>query len=433
VTAEDREVLDDVRDWLVGQPPIADALGAALRIPSLPATTEQNEVIGVVEQIVGTGAAVEQDRWVPDWEAVSDLTSPSDAQLLWAPLRERDPRYDEVLPELEVSVHRLVRGAGATIQLNGHVDVVPVDGQPWSGSAFDPVLRDGRMIARGAMDMKAGLIAAAYAFRYLTERWHGPGAVQFAVVPEEETGGDGTLAALARGHVPDATVFAEPTDLAVVHRHVGIQGFDVLARGHEGGMLKSSWGRSVTPTLSRIGVRLAELESSRTRQAHAAGGYDDDDLPGFINFTIHAGDWPANRAGSGTIRGLMGIVPGETQAEARSALRSAVLEVPCDTGVEVDVEVWPGGHRGGELDADHGLVTAFAMGSGDLGRPSRAGTMVCDAKIMQGGGWAPSIVLGPVGGGLHAADEWVDLGSVSTLVGLLVRGTIRYLDVEVPS
>jgi acetylornithine deacetylase len=192
-------------------------------------------------------------------------------------------------------------------------------------------------------------------------------------------------------------------------------------------MLKSSWGRSVTPTLSRIGTVLAALETQRTERALQAGGYADDDLPGFINFTIHAGDWPATRAGSGTIRGLMGILPDETQDEAGEELRAAVLGVATDAEVEVTLEIWKGGHRGGELAVRHPLVSAFVVPDGRDGAPTRAGTMVCDAKIMQGGGWAPSIVLGPIGGGLHAADEWVDLESVATLVGLLVRGIVRYL------
>lgn len=427
MTGGEDEILDDVRGWLAGQPSITDALAETLAIPSLPATLEQNRVIDVVEQIVGASDRSTRDRWVPDWDAVRAMRSPVDDQELWAQLQERDPRYEEVLPQLQVSVHRLSGGEGRTLELNGHVDVVPADGQPWSGPAFAPRVVDGRMLARGAMDMKAGLVATAYAYRYLTERWSGDGTVLFAIVPEEETGGDGTLATLHRGYVPDGAVFAEPTDLGVVHRHVGIQGFDITATGREGGMLKSSWGRSVAPTLSRIGAALADLEEARTRWAFESGGYVDDDLPGFINYTIHAGDWPATRAGTGTIRGLMGIIPGETQEEAAEALRVAVRAVAVDAGVEIEVAVWPGGHRGGELESGHGLVSAFALAETGAGSPTRAGTMVCDAKIMQGGGWAPSIVLGPIGGGLHAADEWVDLDSVSTLVGLLVCGSMRYL------
>src|SRR5271154_259473 len=48
------------------------------------------------------------------------------------------------------------------IVLSGHTDVVPVDGQPWSGDPFDLREIDGRLYGRGACDMK-GFDAAALA------------------------------------------------------------------------------------------------------------------------------------------------------------------------------------------------------------------------------------------------------------------------------
>lgn len=430
MTAHDDDLLDDVHTWLEGQIPYEEPLAAALEIASFPATVEQNDVLDVITAVAGEHGGSVHDRWVPDWSAVERLEAPLDRQQLWAPLHQRDHRYTELLPSLEVSVHKLTRGSGRTIMLNGHVDVVPADGQGWTQPAFSPTVRDGRMIARGSMDMKAGLIASAYAYRYLAERWDGEGTVLLASVPEEETGGNGTLATLARGYTPDAAVFAEPTDLAVVHRHIGIQGFEIHTTGHEGGMLKRSWGVSAAPALAHAAVALERMETDRTVRARATGGYEEDDLPGFINFTIHAGDWPATRAGSGRIVGLMSVLPGESQDEAADELRTVIAAADPTKAATTEVIVWGGGHRGAELPSSHPLTAAFAcLGAGDHspGRPTRAGTMVCDAKIMHGGGWAPSIVLGPVGGSLHAADEWVDLQSISTLIGLLVRGVTRYL------
>lgn len=92
------------------------------------------------------------------------------------------------------------------------------------------------------------------------------------------------------------------------------------------------------------------------------------------------------------------------------------------------VSVWPCGHRGVELAANHSLVRAFTDSSvdGAPGSPTRSGTMVCDAKIVQGGGWAPVVVLGPRGGGLHSADEWVELASIDTCLELLGAGVDRF-------
>lgn len=420
----------DVRTWLRNAPFAPELLGEMAKVVSLPSTLEQNTVLDLVDAAVGTHEAVTVDRWVPDWGSVAELVAPVDEQRLWIPLEPRTSRYRETLPSLEVGVHVLDRGPGRTLMLNGHVDVVPADNQEWSTPAFEPVVRDGRMIARGSMDMKAGLVAEVLAFRYLAENWRGPGRVLLAAVPEEESGGDGTLAVLERGYLPDGAVFSEPTGLQVVHRHVGIQGFAVDVAGRPGGMLQRSWGTSAAPVLARVAVALAELEESRTREGHRAGGYDEDDLPGFVNFVMRSGEWIATRAATGHLEGLMGILPGETQAEAAAALTETVERATSSDELPVEVTVWPGGHRGGELDRTHPLVDAFVVPDapvGAAGAATRAGTMVCDAKIVQGGGWAPAIGFGPVGGGLHAADEWVDLESVQTLVELLVQGAYRYL------
>ena len=40
------------------------------------------------------------------------------------------------------------------IVLSGHVDVVPVDGQPWTVDPFALTVRDGKAYGRGACDMK---------------------------------------------------------------------------------------------------------------------------------------------------------------------------------------------------------------------------------------------------------------------------------------
>ena len=48
------------------------------------------------------------------------------------------------------------------IVLSGHTDVVPVDGQAWDSDPFKATIRDGRLFARGACDMK-GFIGTALA------------------------------------------------------------------------------------------------------------------------------------------------------------------------------------------------------------------------------------------------------------------------------
>jgi acetylornithine deacetylase len=279
--------------------------------------------------------------------------------------------------------------------------------------------------------MKGGLVAAIFALRALADLdLLDKGRVSLASVPEEETGGNGTLAVLEHGVRGDGWVFAEPSDLRVVHRHHGIQAFEIELRGRPGGILRRSWGESANTDLGRVLVSVSELEEMRTRREHDRGGYDADDLPGFINVGfVRGGEWLATRAARASACGLMGVLPTETLDDARAEFVDAI-ERAVGNPQDVTVSFPRGGHRGGELPRTHILCRSFeaaaeAMGASDV-HLSQAGTMVCDAKMVHGGGFAPAVVCGPVGTGLHAADESVDIPSVLRCAELLAIAALEF-------
>ncbi|MBG7587811.1 M20/M25/M40 family metallo-hydrolase [Rothia kristinae] len=114
---------------------------------------------------------------------------------------------------------------GATsggVLLSGHTDVVPVQGQPWDTDPFEPVIRDGRVYARGAADMKSYVGAMLWllgraAEAELAEPLH------FAFTYDEEPGCLGAprlIADLAeRGIRPDFALVGEPTLMNIVVAH----------------------------------------------------------------------------------------------------------------------------------------------------------------------------------------------------------------------
>ncbi|HLK46027.1 MAG TPA: M20/M25/M40 family metallo-hydrolase, partial [Acidimicrobiales bacterium] len=122
-------------------------------------------------------------------------------------------------------------GGGRSLILNGHVDVVPAGeaglwrgSDPWSGA-----LEDGCIWGRGATDMKAGLIAMAFAAIAVREaggRLAGDLVLEAVVGEETMEHGLGTTACIERGYRADAAVVAEasapPVPLAVITATPGV-------------------------------------------------------------------------------------------------------------------------------------------------------------------------------------------------------------------
>ncbi|HEY3773724.1 MAG TPA: M20/M25/M40 family metallo-hydrolase [Solirubrobacteraceae bacterium] len=400
-----------------------------LRVPSVPGSETQNRCQDIIRRELHPSARV--DDWVPDWPSLRDVTAPDGRQPYVPVDEERGAGYERGIAEVRCIVATVGEGDPHLV-LNGHIDVVPATPDGWDGEPFEPREARGRIYARGAMDMKAGVVAALFAFNALCElRLVRRGSVSLAVVPEEESGGNGTVACLQRGHVGDGVVFAEPTDLRVAHRHIGIQSFALNVRGRAGGILKTGpeGGVSAIEVMVRALAALDRAAHARRERAFEAGGYDSDDDPAFINVgLIEGGEWPASRAESCVARGLFGVMPGESVGDAEAELATAVATAERD-GATIEVTFGAGGHAGGELDAGHELVTSLASAGVDLGyglELSRAGAMVCDAKIVDGGGWAPAVVFGPTGRGLHGVNEYVEVESVLRCAEVLAMAAARY-------
>ncbi|WP_071458514.1 M20 family metallopeptidase [Bacillus massilinigeriensis] len=112
------------------------------------------------------------------------------------------------------------------IIFNGHVDVV-------SGkeTQFLPTEKDGRLYARGAADMKAGVAAMMYAMSRLMAEPLGA-RVQLQIVSDEEIGGfHGTGYLVENGHVGDFVICSEPTQLGVALQAKGVLHIDIEVDG----------------------------------------------------------------------------------------------------------------------------------------------------------------------------------------------------------
>ncbi len=138
------------------------------------------------------------------------------------------PGDSDAYPRWNMVARREGARAGECVHFNGHVDVVAV-GQGWTRDPFGAALEGDRIYGRGACDMKGGLAAAVIAAEAFLEAHPGfAGAVEISATADEESGGYGGVAHLAKeGWFDPARV-----------QHVIIPeplGKDRICLGHRGG------------------------------------------------------------------------------------------------------------------------------------------------------------------------------------------------------
>jgi acetylornithine deacetylase/succinyl-diaminopimelate desuccinylase family protein len=172
----------------------------------------------------------------------------------------------------------LIRGSGGGRSLiyNGHVDVVPPGRKEnWRHDPFSGLIDGERIWGRGSTDMKAGVLAQAFAAKALRRsdvQLRGDLILE-AVVGEECMNNDiGVSATVERGYRGDAAVVAEPTTgknpLAVMPTSPGQLWFTLTVQGkvthaaNRGQTLHPS-GAGAPPGVSAIDKGLVILEGLR--------------------------------------------------------------------------------------------------------------------------------------------------------------------------
>ena len=118
-------------------------------------------------------------------------------------------------------VAKINGGGGPSLLLTTHLDTIP----PGTiQDAYQPMVCDGRLYGRGAVDVKGVLASMAAVMIHLKR--HSitpPGDVIFAGVAGEESGSVGMRALIASDELkPDLAVIGEPTELEVAVAHNGI-------------------------------------------------------------------------------------------------------------------------------------------------------------------------------------------------------------------
>ena len=285
--------------------------------------------------------------------------------------------------------------------LCGHTDTVPLNaGDP--GHGFSGEIRDGRLLGRGAADMKGPLAAMAAALVAVDAALDelGAGAVLAAVVDEEmESLG---AEALVRSELrADGAVVGEPTGNRVALGHRGLEwlAIDFHGRSAHGGAPERGVNAIVAAS------RFIALAESQLAPAFAARRHPLLGSP-TLNFgTIGGGDQPSTVAAACTLTLDRRSVPGESYAAIVAELEALLAEVERTMpGLRTTLRRLDGGmatldHVALETAADHPLArAAFAARRFVTGDPDDSPVAFpawTDGALLATFAGIPTIVLGP--------------------------------------
>lgn len=297
--------------------------------------------------------------------------------------------------------------------LSGHLDVVPATEPGWRADPF--VLREegGRLIGRGACDMK-GFVAAALAMVPELVAMGLQTPVHLALSYDEEAGCRGVphlLAALpGLCAPPQGAIIGEPSDLTPVLAHKGKAAIRVTARGTAGHSSRPDLGRNAIHAL------VPALEAAVAQAAALMQGPRD---------ARFAPPWSSLQIGTITGGQALNIIPDSAQAEIEARaiagadpldLLAPVIAAAKAAGLEVEtMSTYPAL----ALSAGHPLAARIAELSGRT--PFAAVSYGTEAGLFQAAG-IPSVICGPGDiGRAHKPEEYLTRDELQATCALIRR------------
>jgi acetylornithine deacetylase len=312
-------------------------------------------------------------------------------------------------------------GGGRSLMLYGHIDTVGVTAMP---DPFGATVRDGKLYGRGAYDMKGGVTACLAAVKGLRDASTSlRGDVLIACVADEEVASIG-MAEVLRHVRADAAIVTEATELRVCLAHRGFSWIEVETLGLAAHGSRYDLGIDANMRMGRFLARLDKLEQElRARPRHALVG-----PPSLHAAVLHGGTGISTYADRCRLEIERRTIPGETEAQVLAEIR-AITDALAAEDATFRATVRPMLTRDSfEVDRDAPIVGAVLDAATTvLGtKPDVIGEPYwMDAALLSSAG-IDTVVIGPVGAGAHALEEWVSLESIVQLADILTRAATEF-------
>ena len=343
-----------------------------------------------------------------------------------------DARTEEVAPGRPNLTARLGDPDTPGLLLLAHTDTVPA-GDGWTVPPLGGTVADGRVVGRGAADMKGGIAAAVVAMsalrRAAAEAGTAPPAVTLAAVADEEETGIGARAFTA-AHGATAGAYAgaivpEPTEMRAIVACRGDCYVEVEVHGRAAHAGDPDTGANAVYGAARFIEAVRALHEDARARPHPLLG------PRTWNVGLVTG-------GSGTavvpdrcrVSVDRRLLPGETGADAVDEIEDVLATLRLD-GMGLSARARLGMEMPGfETPEDHVLVRtahAAAREAGGPDLPVAGWTAACDGGFLARDLGLPVVVMGP-GSVVHQAhrpDESVSLTELHIAARAYILSALR--------
>jgi acetylornithine deacetylase len=312
-------------------------------------------------------------------------------------------------------------GGGRSLLLYGHIDTVGVTAMP---EPFSATVRDGKLYGRGAYDMKGGVTACLATVKALRDAGVSlRGDVLVACVADEEVASIG-MADVLRHVRADAAVVTEATELRVCLAHRGFSWIEVETLGLAAHGSRYDIGIDANMRMGRFLSRLDRLEQElRARPRHPLVG-----PPSLHAAVLRGGTGISTYADHCRLEIERRTVPGETEGQVLAEIRALIDALAVeDATFKANVRAMLT-RDSFEVDRNAPIVgavlaaatTVLGTAPDVIGEPYwMDAALLCTAGI-------DTVVIGPVGAGAHALEEWVSLDSIAKLTDILTKATREF-------
>lgn len=318
---------------------------------------------------------------------------------------------------------------GPILTFNGHMDTIPPC-EGWKTDPFKPQIKDRKLYGLGSCDMKGGIAAILTALKALINSDYPlKGTLAFAGVVDEEAYSKGAKALLETELAEsDAIIVGEPNfgdeDSPVPLGMTGKVLYEIAVKGRSAHGFHPERGINAIDEAAKILTSLDRLKRINHPRFGKGSLCTLKIEGGYKRYSVVVPDRCTliiNRL----------TVPGESSESAVSDLEDLIENLGLKA--EVEIKILPPLYEPFEMSMEEPIIRTFREAYKQvLGKDPifTHQTTVADANVFVGSRGIPTVNFGPKGGGIHQANEYVEIESLIAAAKIYMLAAVEFLNAE---